>query len=195
MTQTRPFRFRTSETDPLWIDSVEAGSAGGRIGMTICPGKQSASNYGEPWKRDLKADIQTIAAWGATTVITLTEADEMAMLGISHIGDEVAAAGMRWVHMPITDMKAPDRRFQQAWDKHGAEVLEQLRSGRRVLVHCRGGMGRAGTVAALLLINLQVPAEEAIRQVRAARQGAIETALQVAWLTQRSAQAPGGVGS
>ncbi len=182
MTQAKPFRFRTSESDPLWIDSVEAGSAGGRIGITICPGKQGASIYGEPWRRDLKADVQTIAAWGATTVITLTETDEMNMLGIPHIGDEVAAAGMRWVHLPISDMKAPDLRFDQAWSLHGADVMEQLRSGKRVLVHCRGGMGRAGTVAAFLLINLHVPTEEAIRQVRSARQGAIETTRQVDWL-------------
>lgn len=195
MTQTRSIRFRTSESDPLWIDSVEAGSAGGRIGMTICPGKQGASIYGEPWKRDLKADIQTIAAWGATTVITLTEADEMAMLGIPHIGDEVAAAGMRWVHLPITDMRAPDQRFDQAWARHGAELLKQLRSGKRVLVHCRGGMGRAGTVAAFLLVTLQVPATEAIRQVRAARQGAIETAVQLEWLAQCSTLPPGSAGS
>ena len=50
-----------------------------------------------------------------------------------------------------------------------------LLAGHRVLVHCRGGLGRAGTVAARLLVELGVPAVEAIRRVRAARPGAIET--------------------
>ena len=175
MTSTPRFRFRTSETDPLWIDSVETGTAGGRVGMTICPGKQGASVYGKPWQRDLKADIRTIAEWGSATVISLTEADEMATLGVSHIGEEVAAAGMQWLHMPITDMKAPDDRFDAAWTTHGPQVLQQLQDGKRVLVHCRGGMGRAGTVAAFILTRLQVPAEFAIQQVRAVRRGAIET--------------------
>lgn len=190
MTSTPRFRFRTSETDPLWIDSVEAGSAGGRVGMTICPGKQGDSVYGKPWQRDLKADIRTIAEWGAATVITLTETDEMAMLGISHIGDEVAAAGMQWLHMPIADMKAPDGRFDEAWSAHGEQVLQQLQDGKRVLVHCRGGMGRAGTVAAFILTRLHVPAEFAIQQVRAVRQGAIETPHQIAWLEQTSPEKP-----
>jgi protein-tyrosine phosphatase len=184
MTSTPRFRFRTSETDPLWIDSVETGTAGGRVGMTICPGKQGASVYGKPWQRDLKADIRTIAEWGSATVISLTEADEMATLGVSHIGEEVAAAGMQWLHMPITDMKAPDDRFDAAWTTHGPQVLQQLQDGKRVLVHCRGGMGRAGTVAAFILTRLQVPAEFAIQQVRAVRRGAIETPHQIAWLEQ-----------
>lgn len=186
MTQARPFSFRTSETDPLWIDSVEVGTAGGRVGMTICPGKQGDSLYGKPWQRDLKADIRTIAKWGTVTVITLTETDEMATLGIIHIGEEVAAAGMRWLHMPITDMRAPDERFEAAWAADGAQVLQQLQDGKRVLVHCRGGMGRAGTVAAFILIQLRMAANDAIQQVRAARPGAIETKRQLNWLTRGS---------
>jgi protein-tyrosine phosphatase len=53
-----------------------------------------------------------------------------------------------------------------------------LRWGSRVLVHCRGGLGRAGTVSARLLVELGVPPVEAIRQVRRVRVGAIETAAQ-----------------
>ena len=190
MTSAQGFPFRTSETDPLGIDSVQAGTAGGRVGMTICPGKQGDSLYGKPWQRDLKADIRTIAEWGAATVITLTETDEMATLGISHIGDEVAAAGMQWLHMPITDMQAPDARFRTTWAVHGPQVLQQLQDGKRVLVHCRGGMGRAGTVAAFILICMQVPTQLAVQQVRAARRGAIETPHQIAWLEQASAAIP-----
>jgi protein-tyrosine phosphatase len=48
-----------------------------------------------------------------------------------------------------------------------------------VLVHCRGGVGRAGTVAARILVELGTPATEAVRQVRAARAGAIETRSQL----------------
>lgn len=44
-----------------------------------------------------------------------------------------------------------------------------------MLVHCRGGLGRAGTVAAALLIELGETPREALRKVRAARPGAVET--------------------
>ena len=45
--------------------------------------------------------------------------------------------------------------------------------GGKVLIHCRGGLGRAGLVAALLLVEEGVSPPEAIRRVRAARPGAI----------------------
>jgi len=45
-------------------------------------------------------------------------------------------------------------------------------------VHCKGGLGRAGMVAALLLIETGDPPGAAIRKVRAVRPGAIETPAQ-----------------
>lgn len=44
-----------------------------------------------------------------------------------------------------------------------------------MLVHCRGGLGRAGTIAARLLVELGMQPTEAIAGVRAVRPGAIET--------------------
>lgn len=187
MTVPDKFRFRTSASDPLWIDFVPAGTSDGRVGMTLCPGKQAESILGKPWRRDLKADLRAIADWGACMVVTLTEADEMVALGIDHIGDEVAAAGMEWLHLPITDQRAPDGRFEAGWAAGGPTVLEHLRAGRSVVVHCRGGLGRAGTVAAYILMAFGQSPDQAIRAVRGARRGAIETTDQVAWLQSRPA--------
>mgnify|MGYP003345722415 CR=1 FL=1 len=56
------------------------------------------------------------------------------------------------------------------------EMIERLlRAGANVPVHCKGGLGRAGMMAARLLVELGQPADEAIRAVRRARPGAIET--------------------
>ena len=60
-----------------------------------------------------------------------------------------------------------------------------------MVVHCKGGLGRAGTVAALMLVELGMAPDEAIRTVRAARKGAIETREQERyireWVPRRSA--------
>jgi ADP-ribosyl-[dinitrogen reductase] hydrolase len=50
-----------------------------------------------------------------------------------------------------------------------------LGGGSDVVVHCSGGLGRAGTVAARLLIELGADPETAIAKVRRVRPGAIET--------------------
>ncbi len=51
-----------------------------------------------------------------------------------------------------------------------------------VLLHCRGGLGRTGVVAARLLMEFGVPVKDAVRTVRAARPGTIETSAQERYL-------------
>jgi ADP-ribosyl-[dinitrogen reductase] hydrolase len=80
-----------------------------------------------------------------------------------------------WFHLPIVDVSIPDERFEKDWDVAGEELRSMLRRRLDVLVHCRGGLGRAGTIAARLLIELGVEPTTAIEKVRTVRPGAIET--------------------
>lgn len=89
---------------------------------------------------------------------------------------------MLWFHIPIVDVSTPDDTFERQWDVTGAELRTLLRNGRDVLVHCRGGLGRAGTIGARLLIELGMEPTAAIRKVRSARPGAIETPEQERYL-------------
>lgn len=175
---------RTSTSHPLRIDAVPAGVGGGLIGITICPGKQGQRNAGFAWQRDLEADLDLIAAWPAAAVVSLIEDFEFAMLGVPELGRRVQARGLAWHHLPIRDVQSPDGRFESAWLTSGPALLHHLHSGRRIVVHCRGGLGRAGTVSARLLVELGMPPDEAVRQVRLARPGAIETEAQRRYVLQ-----------
>lgn len=166
---------RTSSSHPLPIAEVVAGDAGGRIGITFCPGKCGPSLYDYRWERDLAADLDVIEHWGARAIVTLIEAYEFELLQVPDLGAQVVARGIAWHHLPIPDVQAPDERFATGWQRSGPALLDWLIAGQRVLVHCRGGLGRAGTVAAQILVELGVTPPDAIRRVRAARPGAIET--------------------
>ncbi len=80
--------------------------------------------------------------------------------------------------MPI-DFSVPSEDFEQQWITQGREIRALLRAGNDVVVHCKGGLGRAGMIAARLLVELGVEPEEAIRSVRQVRKGAIQTPLQL----------------
>jgi ADP-ribosyl-[dinitrogen reductase] hydrolase len=166
---------RTSRTHPLRIDEVPANDAGGLIGITFCPGKCGPSVAGHRWERDLAADLDVVSKWRPDAVVTLVERHELEMLGVPRLGEQIVARGIEWHHLPIVDVRPPDERFEAAWRSSGPVLNRRLREGGRVLVHCRGGLGRAGTIAARLLVELGVGADEAVRRVRAARPGAIET--------------------
>ncbi|SNB76077.1 Dual specificity phosphatase, catalytic domain [Rhodoblastus acidophilus] len=170
---------RTSQTHPLQIAHVRATPAHGRIGITFCPGKHDKSAHTGAWARDLAADLDVIADSGARLVLTLVEPAELAALKVESLGAEVLARGLDWRHLPIADYSVPSAVFERLWRAQGRELRALLRRGGDIVVHCKGGLGRAGMIAARLLAELGVDPAEAIKQVRQARKGAIETPSQL----------------
>ncbi|WP_338466247.1 ADP-ribosylglycohydrolase family protein [Novosphingobium sp. ZN18A2] len=177
--------MRTSTSHPLQIAEVQAGEGQGLIGITFCPGKKQANAATGAWNRDLALDVEAIQRWNAAAVVTLVEPHELVSLGVRDLGATVAHAHMAWYHLPIRDAGVPGFAFEHAWREKGEELRAILRDGFNVLVHCKGGLGRAGTIAARLLIELGVSDMEAKDMVREARPGAIETAEQGAHLLCR----------
>lgn len=172
---------RTSVTHPLEIATLNL-SEGGAIGVTFCPGKQQSRAMSGAWARDRDVDVARIRAWGAKALITLTTATELRALGVPELGEAIGRAGLEWHHLPIRDMAAPDRAWEAQWQVVALPIHRALSSGARVVVHCKGGLGRAGTVAARLLIDRGVAPTAAIEAVRQARPGAIETRAQETYL-------------
>jgi ADP-ribosyl-[dinitrogen reductase] hydrolase len=103
------------------------------------------------------------------------ETEELRLLRVERLGEEVSQRKMVWFHLPIVDVSIPDQRFEQRWVVAGQELRAMLRRRLDVLVHCRGGLGRAGTIAARLLVELGMQPAKAIASVRAVRPGAIES--------------------
>ena len=165
--------FRTSLSHPLLIAMLAVGP--GAIGVTFCPGKQGDSVFGAPWARDLGLDLDVIQDWGATAVLTLVEDHELLKLKVPDFGERIRARGLQWYHRPIVDLSVPGPGFDAAWPATAAQLRQIVAGGGRVLVHCRGGLGRAGTIAACLLVELGVSPEEAVLRVRMVRPNAIET--------------------
>ena len=174
---------RDSINSPIQIAEVSLPGVGagpyGRIGLTLCPGKKDPSRL---WSRDLEIDLQAIRQWGAIVVVTLMEAHEMKLLQVENMPLVAEQLGLRWLHLPIRDVDVPDERFAIEWKLHGPALHQLLDSGKNVLVHCRGGLGRSGLVAAQMLVERGTEPANAIRQVRSARPGAIETRQQEAYV-------------
>jgi ADP-ribosyl-[dinitrogen reductase] hydrolase len=165
---------KTSKTHPLQIAEINAGPTPGKVGITFCPGKYDEHAMSGYWDRDLSLDLDAIRDWGAAAVVTLIEPHELILLRVQNLGEAVRSRGMEWFHLPIQDGSIPDEDFERHWVEAGQSLGALLLDGCGVLVHCRGGLGRAGTIAARLLIELGMEPAQAIDYVRAARPGAIE---------------------
>ena len=113
-------------------------------------------------------------------MLTLVEGHELASLGVEDLGAQVEARHMAWLHAPIADVSTPSAAFEAAWSDIGEGLRARLRSGFDIVVHCKGGLGRAGMIAARLMVELGVAPAKVIDLVRKVRPGAIETAAQEA---------------
>ena len=181
----------TSESDPLRIAAVTPGDGHGRIGITLCPGKTDPAGLTGAWARDLDTDLDAIQHWGATAVVSLVTGEELDLLSVRGLPGAVRDRHMEWWHAPILDGRPPGPAFEDAWATAGEAVRDRLRLGFDVLVHCRAGLGRAGTIAARLLVELGASPDDAIRRVREARSPhAVETASQESHVARCAALAP-----
>jgi ADP-ribosylglycohydrolase len=108
------------------------------------------------------------------------ESAELEGVGVpaSLLASSAKEFGLDWHHLPIEDLHAPDERFEDLWAYSGLRLRSALARGEKIAVHCRGGLGRTGTVAGRLLVEFGEEPEVAIRKIRTARQGSIETGAQ-----------------
>jgi ADP-ribosyl-[dinitrogen reductase] hydrolase len=166
-----PIRWdlRTSETHPLQIDWITSNLFTGRIGITLCPGKYQPVSWTGGWNRNLEEDIGIIGDSGATTVVSLVEESEMKVLGVQGLGKAILAREMEWIHIPFEDTTAPDYQWMQDFDLVAPSILTSIKNGDSIVIHCKGGLSRAGTVVALLLCNMGMEVFSAIQLIRNVR--------------------------
>lgn len=181
--------IRTSQTHPLLIDPIALSfydhDYSGIIGMTFCPGKQHHSYFSDViWKRDLMTDITSIRTWGAAIWLNLMEDQDLKSVNLdpSYFADAITSSGFEYIHYPIVDGSIPDSESTIYWHDHLSYRLhDQLRNGQNLLIHCRGGLGRTGMIAARLLVEMGLEPSLAVKTVRIARAGAIENIEQERW--------------
>lgn len=147
----------------------------GKLLLCPCPGRWQAGD-GDGAGEAVSWDLRALAAAGATSVLSLVEANELPG-GHEAYAAAVAAAQMNWAHLPIPDFGTPDAEFEHGWRKLG--LLDRLAAGEDWAVHCRAGLGRTGLVASRLLMEAGARPQEAIARIRAEHAaGAVETQAQ-----------------
>jgi len=168
-------RILTSHSHSLRIDTVMPLSRWGAIGMSFCPGKRQPFATSGCWQRDLELDLRAVQDWGAKAVVTLIEMHEHDELGVRDLPEKTWGLGMEWIPLPIPDQQAPGEGFMDRWPKAGRRIVSMMANGDKVFLHCKGGLGRTGTVAACLLVESGMAPADAVVATRRARKGAIET--------------------
>ena len=164
---------------PLRLDALgRAHTKPGTVSITILPGRRDYS-------RDINEDLAIVTGEGVTDVLCLVPGDELAHYGVPELLDQYAQLGINSRHLPIRDQRVctqEEMRATVAW------MHERLRDHAHILIHCVGGLGRSGTVAACYLKTVGLSDAAAIAEVRRARSSrAVETELQRRFIEEFSA--------
>lgn len=151
----------------------------GQILFTPCPGTKEVS---------LQNSLEQLAAAGATAVITLMPQEEMERNVVTDLPKLCAQLGLDWFHLPIEDDHAPEQAFQNAWQHAKDKILSLLDAGKAIAIHCKGGTGRTGLVAAQILLARGMPIDEVIDRVRAVRPNALRIPMQQEYIAKTAQQ-------
>jgi protein-tyrosine phosphatase len=149
-----------------------AGPWTGRLGIVPRP-------RGGDWLAD------DAAAWrdaGISMVVSLLEPDEAAELDLEREAPAVASSGLTFQAFPIPDRGVPASRDSVA--QLARTLIDALRTGRNVVVHCRQGIGRSSMIVAATLVSAGADLLDALKAIKESRGLEVpETDEQRRWLT------------
>ncbi|MBL1378178.1 phosphatase domain-containing putative toxin [Zobellella iuensis] len=156
------------------FDYLTLGEGRGRLILTPCPGTKESS---------LEASLTQLRDAGAAAVLTLMPGEELENNRVTAMPALCEELELAWFHLPVEDDAAPEAAFEQAWAGARDQVLALLAQGRDVAIHCKGGSGRTGLMAAIILLALEAPLTEAVQRVQALRPRALGLAPHRDYLT------------
>jgi protein-tyrosine phosphatase len=118
---------------------------------------------------------------GIDTVLSLLTPEEEQDLDLTRETEEAKARGMKFASLPIPDRQVPNSESEVSAVLDGLDA--DLAVGKNVVIHCRQGIGRAGLVAACLLVSKGLTPETAVKNLSSARGNPVpETVEQRRWI-------------
>lgn len=132
-------------------------------------------------EQDATITLEEVARQGVNQVVSLLEPGESQALGLDAEAEMVAAAGMSFVSFPVMDMGLPAS--VDEFVGLSLRLYREVDTGVSTLIHCHGGIGRSGLLAAAVLLHGGKDVAQAFEQVTRARGRRVpETVEQGDWL-------------
>ncbi|MDA8798216.1 hypothetical protein OAH90_00120 [Alphaproteobacteria bacterium] len=155
------------------VSKIEIPGHKASLLLTAFPGRTSANTFSV---KKMVSVFSLLEKERCSHFLSLVEDDEFSYYcGKALLEAEAKKRLINWVHLPIADMDIPKNDTLNELNKIRPKLFEAIKTDRSIAIHCMGGLGRSGTVAAIILADLGVPIRSVLENVRRFRPGAIET--------------------
>jgi ADP-ribosyl-[dinitrogen reductase] hydrolase len=121
------------------------------------------------WDRQLSIDVAALLELKTDRVVSLITDEDMELLRVTELPQHIAEQGMAWDHLPLEDTTVPTREWLEASKPVFRSLLTSISEGENVVVHCMGGLSRAGTFVSIYLWLRGSSMGDAIERVRTER--------------------------
>lgn len=128
----------------------------GKLGISQCPGKNLRKGRdGRSHSRDIQSDLCDFKSRGVDAIVCLLNDSELRSIGVNpaQYKDSARALEITLIQYPMIEMGVPQS-IPHFHTHLVLPVLTHTQQNKRVLIHCRGGVGRSGLLAACLLKHL-----------------------------------------
>jgi protein-tyrosine phosphatase len=119
---------------------------------------------GDSWLED---DLSLLKNNGIDLVVSTSTREEAFAVGLEYEEELAERLGLAFRSYPIPDRTTP-RDFSD-FRRFILELIDLIKSGTKIGVHCLGCIGRSTVVTAAILIEQKVPANEALERIELAR--------------------------
>ena len=158
------------------VSKIEIPGHKASLLLTAFPGRTSANTFSV---KKMVSVFSLLEKERCSHFLSLVEDDEFDNYCCKAVLEAEAKKRLiNWVHLPIGDMDIPKNDTLYGLNKIRPQLLEAINRDLSIAIHCMGGLGRSGTIAAIILADLGIPLQSAIDRVRQFRPGAIETKAQ-----------------
>ncbi|MDN3608777.1 dual specificity protein phosphatase family protein [Vibrio ostreicida] len=154
---------------PTWQLNLDRGA----LILTPCPGTKGV---------DLETSLSQLKHQGIEAIVTALSNDELASKEVSLLGETAENLGMQWFQIEIEDDCAPSRAFNEKWQQASPALHHVIDHGGKVAMHCLGGSGRTGLLAAHLFLEKGWLLSDIVSDIQALRPGAFTKPVQVDYI-------------
>ncbi len=144
----------------------------GKLGLCGCPGTLLDSNN---QKIRIENTLKILKNHHIDIIVSLLEISELKSLGCDNLIKEIKLNNFVWFHFPIIDFNIPTKNSLLKLNLLLSDLERFLKKEKNIIIHCKAGLGRTGTIASLLLAKLGISPKDAVQYIRKYRPGSIDT--------------------